>query len=569
MITFSAFLQVGLFILALIICTKPLGLYLSKVLNPHETTFLDPVIKPIESFTYKLLHIDSQKEQTWVEYLFSLLWFSFASLAVTMFILFLQPYLPLNPQGLPPLSWHLLVNTAVSFMTNTNWQSYAGETTMSYFSQMAALTVQNFASPAVGIAASATLVRALTRNKTETVGNFWVDLFRICYYLLLPLSVIFAIIFLSEGVPQNFSDAVQAQTVEGSSQIIAQGPVASQEAIKLLGSNGGGFFNANSAHPYENPSPFSNFIQMLAILLIPAAQIYYLGNESKDKKHAWSVIATITILFIVGAWICIWSETTRTPLLTNLGLYGGNMEGKEQRFGSIATAFYSSLTTDSSCGAVNGSLDSMTPLGSVIPMINMLFSESIFGGCGSGLYSILIYVFIAIFFAGLIIGRTPEYLGKKIEAPEIKLTIIALLVFGFTILSLTAWTVIRPWGLQGIENKGVHGFSEILYAYISTAANNGSAFSGLSSNSYMYNLTLSIAMLAGRFGLIIPVLALAGSLAGKNKAPHTPNNLVVHGVIFTVFLLMIFLLFGALMFLPTLAMGPIFEEFYMYMGTLF
>jgi len=569
MISINAWLQIAIFLLALLVCIKPCGIYISQVLDPSASIFLDSILKPLERATYKLLRVNPAKEQTWIEYLFSVLTFSAGSLVLTMLILFLQPYLPFNPQKLPASSWHLNFNTAVSFMTNTNWQSYAGENTMSYFSQMAALTVQNFLSPAVGLGVSAALVRALSRNQANTIGNFWVDLIRICYYLLLPLAILFSIIFIAEGLPQNLSPPLEVQTLEGARQFIAQGPTASQEAIKLLGTNGGGFFNANSAHPYENPTPLSNLLQMLAVLLIPASQIYYFGHEVKHKKHAWSIFATLTLLLLACAWLCIWCETSATPLLSKLGLFGGNMEGKEQRFGAALTALFTSVTTDASCGAVCGTLDSLTPLGGLVPMVNMLFSEAIFGGCGAGLYIMLIYVFVTIFFAGLIIGRTPEYLGKKIEAYDIKLTVIILLSFGFTILSLTAFAAVSEWGLKGIENAGPHGFSEILYAYISTAANNGSAFSGLSTNTPFYNITLSIAMLMGRFGVIIPVMALAGSLAQKKKAPHTPNDLVVHGVVFTLFLLTILLLFGALTFLPALVMGPILEQFLMFEGTLF
>lgn len=569
MIPTIAWIQIGLFLALLIVLAKPVGLYLSKVLNPQESTFLDPILKPLEKATYRLLCVDPLQEQTWKEYLTSLLFFSLVSLFLTMLILLFQPMLPWNPQKLSSPSWHLALNTAISFMTNTNWQSYAGESTMSYFSQMAALAVQNFVSPAVGLGVSATLVRALSRHQINTVGNFWADLIRSCYYLFLPLAIFLAVVFIGEGMPQNLTPAIHVQTVEGSSQIIAQGPVASQEAIKLLGTNGGGFFNANSSHPYENPTPLSNFLQMLAVLLIPAGQIYYFGHEAKHTKHAWSIFAAVSILLIAGAWLCVWSETSNAFLLDRLGLVGGNMEGKEQRFGSMFSAFFISATTDSSCGAVDSSFDSLTPLGGLVPITNMLFSEAIFGGCGSGLYSLLIYVLVTIFFAGLIIGRTPEYMGQKIEAIDIKLSMTTLLVFGLTILSMTAWAVISSWGLEGLKNQGPHGFSEIFYAYTSATANNGSAFAGLSTNTLMYNVTLGLSMLAGRFGIIIPVLALAGSLVSKKKTPQTPTNLVVHGVVFTVFLLVILLLFGALMFLPALVIGPILEQILMLRNNLF
>lgn len=569
MLPLIAWVQIGIFIILLIACTKPMGIYLGKVLNPSETTFLDPVLKPLEKFTYRLLRVDPTVEQTWVEYLFSLLVFCIGSLILTMLILWGQPYLPFNPQNLPSPSWHLNLNTAVSFMTNTNWESYAGETTLSCFSQMAGLAVQNFLSPAVGLASAAAFIRAIVRGPSPTVGNFWTDLVRICYYLLLPLCLLIAIFFISEGVPQNFSKPILAQTIEGTQQLIAQGPVASQEAIKLLGGNGGGFFTANSAHPYENPTPLCNLLQMLIILLIPAGQIYYFSHQAGHKKHGWSIYAALTTLLIAGAWICIFSELSSPTPLSQLGITGGNMEGKEQRFGVISSAFYTSVSTDSSCGAVDASLDSFTPIGSMVPLLNMMMSEVIFGGCGSGLNAILIYVIVTIFFAGLIIGRTPDYLGKKITSLDVKLTMIVLLSYGLTILGLTALSSISLWGTHSLSNTGPHGFSEILYAYTSTAANNGSAFSGLAANTLGYNLTLSLSMLVGRFGTIIPILALAGSFAGKKKIPQTPSNLLIHGPAFSIFLLGIIIIFGALTFLPALVMGPFLEHFFMIRGTFF
>lgn len=569
MIPLIAWIQIFVFLIVLLICIKPMGLYISQVLDPTASTFLDPIVKPLEKATYKILRINPLREQSWIEYLFGIFYISIGSLILMMLIFFLQPYLPWNPEKLPSPSWHLNLNTAVSYMTNTNWQSYYGEKTFSYFSQMVGLTVQNFLSPAVGIGVSATIVRGIARNKMLTIGNFWADLVRIIYYLLLPLSIIFAIVFIAEGVPQNLHDPIVAKTMEGTEQLIAQGPVASQEAIKLIGSNGGGFFHANSSHPFEAPTPFSLFLQILAIMLIPASQIYYYGNEVKHIKHAWSIFATLIILLLASAWLCIWSETSTNPMFSNLGILGGNMEGKELRFGTVASSLFTSVTTDASCGATCASMDSLTPIGGLVAMVNMLFSEAIFGGCGAGLYIMLIYVVVTIFFAGLIIGRTPEYLGKKIEAFDIKLTVIVLLSFGLIILSLTAWGVVSSWGLKGLKNSGPHGFSEVLYAFISTAANNGSAFSGLSTNTIFYNLTLALSMLVGRFGIMIPVLALAGSLVQKKKAPHTPNDLVVHGVVFTLFLMIILLLFGALTFLPALVIGPILEQFFLLEGIVF
>jgi potassium-transporting ATPase potassium-binding subunit len=561
-------LQMGLFLALLLFCVKPMGIYLSSLLNPAEPTFLDPLIKPLEQGTYSLFHIDPMKEQTWVQYLFSILIFSLGSLIFTMAILFLQFYLPFNHEKLGAPSWPLIWNTAVSFVTNTNWQSYAGETTFSHFSKMAALAVQNFLSPAVSLAVSATLVRSLSRNESKTVGNFWTDLVRTTYYLFLPLAILFAIVFLSEGVPQNFSPPVQAETLEGAKQIIAQGPIASQEAIKLLGTNGGGFFNANSAHPYENPTPLSSILQLFALLIIPAGQIYYFGREVNNKKHVWSIIIALSILVLIGIIFCTCCETWNTPQLSRLGLEGGNMEGKELRFGIGESALYATLTTCSSCGSVCSMHDSFTPLGGMVPLFNM-FTEMLFGGSGSGLYNILLYMIITIFFAGLIIGRIPEYLGNKIEAREIKLTVVALLIFGMTVLGMTAWAAVSDWGLKGLGNGGPHGFSEILYAYTSTAANNGSAFAGLSSNTTWYNLTLSISMLIGRFAIMTLVLALAGSIGRKKKIPHTPTDLVVHGVPFILLYLGVVIVFGALMFLPALVMGPILEQYFMMHGLMF
>jgi K+-transporting ATPase ATPase A chain len=556
-------LQILCFSILLLICVKPCGIFLSQVLNPSARTFLDPLIKPLEQFTYRILNINPLEEQTWQQYLRSVAVFSAGSLILTMAFLFLQPWLPWNPQHLPSPSWDLILNTAISFITNSGWESFSAETTMSYCSQMVALCVQSFLSPAVSIAVSATITRALARNQARTIGYFWVDLIRICYYLLLPLCLIFATLFIAQGIPQNLIPPIEVHTIEGGAQTIAQGPVASREAIKLIGTTGGGFFNADSAHPYENPTPFCNLLQMLAMLLIPASQIYYFGLEVKEKRHAWSIFATLMLLFLGCAVLCVWAESASNPLLAKLGLYGGNMEGKEQRFGVAFSSLYAAATSDGSCGSTCSSFDSFTPLGGLMPMINMLFAESIFGGCGSGLYTMLIYVFVTVFFAGLIIGRTPEYFGKKIEIYEMKLTVLMLLTFSLTILSLTAWTLVEKWGLRGLGNAGPHGFSEIFYAYVSTAANNGSIFAGLSTDSPMYNIVLSLSMLVGRYGFLVPVLALAGSLAQKKKSPSTPNDMVFHGAVFTIFLLSIFLIFGALAFLPALALGPVLEQFLM------
>lgn len=562
-------IQLAVFLLLIIFLTKPLGNYLYKVLTPGEKTFLDPVFKPAERFIYRICRVNPLAEQNWKSYLACIMGFSLISLVFTGAILALQYYLPLNPQKFTAPSWHLNLNTSFSFMTNTNWQSYGGESTMSYFSQMAALTVQNFVSAAVGLAVAAALVRGIARHSGKTVGNFWSDLTRITLYILLPLSIIAAVLFLYEGVPQNFNSYVHAQTVEGSTQTIAQGPIASQQAIKLLGTNGGGFTNVNSAHPYENPTPLSNFLQLILILVIPAAQIYYYGKSIGDTKHAWCIFAALAAVFVAGVLICAFSEAVNNPELAKIGAYGGNWEGKEQRFGIFSSAFFACVTTVVSCGAVNCMHDSLSPLGGLIPLINMELSEVIFGGVGAGLYSVLLFVFLAIFISGLIIGRTPEYLGKKIEAFDVKMTVLAILPYVLVVHALTAWGCLSKWGLAGLGNSGPHGFSEILYAFSSAAANNGSAFAGLSANTASYNLTLALAMFLGRFLVIAPVVALAGSLAEKKVHPKTAASFPISSVVFISLLVGIILLIGALTFLPALAMGPIIEQFFMLKGVLF
>ena len=454
-------------------------------------------------------------------------------------------------------------------MTNTNWQSYGGESTMSYFSQMAALTVQNFVSAAVGLATAAALVRGLARKMKKTIGNFWADIVRISLYLLLPISIVAATLFLATGVPQNFKPYVPAQMVEGGIQTIAQGPIASQQAIKLLGTNGGGFTNVNSSHPYENPTPLSNFLQILLIFLIPAAQIYYFGLSVGNTRHAWCIFGALVAVFVAGVVVCGVSESVNNSEWASLDLTGGNWEGKEQRFGVFGSALYACVTTVVACGAVNCMHDSLTPMGGMIPMLNMELGEVIFGGVGAGLYSVLLFVFLSIFIAGLIIGRTPEYLGKKIESFDIKMTVLAILPYVLVVHAFTAWACFSPWGIAGLGNAGPHGFSEILYAYSSAAANNGSAFAGLTANTVGYNVTLAAAMLLGRFLVIAPVLALAGSLVQKKVHPPTSASFPVSSFIFITLLIGIIILIGALTFLPALTMGPIVEQFSMLKGTLF
>jgi len=561
--------QLAFLLLVIILLTKPLGLYLEKVLSPKGHTFLDRLLKPVERLMYKACGVDPTHEQNWKEYLACIMGFSIISLGFTGLILAFQNFLPLNPQKFPALSWHLNLNTSVSFMTNTDWQSYGGESTMSYFSQMAGLAVQNFVSAAVGLAVAAALVRGIARKTGKTIGNFWADLVRVSLYVLLPLSIVFAAIFMAEGVPQNFNAYVPAVTLEGGSQTIAQGPIASQQAIKILGTNGGGFTNVNSAHPYENPTPLTNLLQLVLILLIPAAQIYYYGRSIEDTKHAWCIFGALASVFIVGVFICATSEHFSNPDWAKLGISGGNFEGKEQRFGVFGSALYACTTTVVSCGAVNCSHDSLTPMGGLIPLLNMELSEVIFGGVGAGLYSVLLFVFLAIFISGLIIGRTPEYLGKKIEAYDVKMTVLSILPYVLVVHALTAWACFTSWGLAGLGNSGPHGFSEILYAFSSAAANNGSAFAGLSANTVGYNVTLAIAMFLGRFLIIAPVMALAGSLVGKKVHPKSAASFPLSSFVFITLLIGVILLLGALTFLPALTMGPIIEQFFMLKGTFF
>ena len=558
--------QLFVFIIALVAMTKPLGLYLVRIFDPDAKIFLDPVLKPIERLFYCFLGINPGDEQDWKSYANSLLIFSFISMLFTYGILRLQQFLPLNPQGFGPVSPELAFNTSASFTTNTNWQNYAGERTMSYFSQMVALTFHNFASAAVGCAVAAALVRGIARDKTARIGNFWVDLIRQCLYLYLPICLLFAVFLVSQGVIQNFSPYTAAKTLDTATvQTIAQGPVASQVAIKMLGTNGGGFMNANAAHPYENPTPLSNFLQMLAIFAIPSSLTYYLGRMVKNQKHGWSVWSAMFMLFLAGVLVCWWSESMGNPRLTPLGVDAayGNMEGKEVRFGIFNSALFATITTDASCGAVNAMHDSFTPLGGLVPLFNMQLGEVAFGGVGSGLYGMLIFVVLSIFLAGLMIGRTPEYLGKKIEAFDVKAAALAVLIPTVLLLGFTAWATVSRWGITALNNSGPHGFSEILYAFSSAINNNGSAFAGLSANTPWFNTTLGIAMLCGRFFVILPVLALAGSLAKKKIVPQSAGSFPAYGPTFTLLLVGTILLVGALTFLPALSLGPVVEHFLM------
>lgn len=567
----SGWIQLLFYVAALVLVTRPLGIHLVRVLTPDGKTWLDPVLRPVESLIYRLCRVDAKQDQSWKEYALSLLVFSAVGLLATYAILRLQGALPLNPRHLPGLSSHLAFNTAVSFTTNTNWQSYAGESTLSYFSQMVGLTFHNFVSAAAGIAVAAALVRGIARASGDGLGNFWTDLVRINLYLFLPICLLYALFLVSQGMIQNFAGYTQATGLEGVVQSIGQGPMASQVAIKMLGTNGGGFMNANAAHPFENPGPLGNFVQMLSIFAIPSALTYYLGRMTKNQSHGWAVWTAMALLFLGGSMVAWNAETQLPPAAEALGVdpAGGNMEGKEVRFGIFNSALFATITTDASCGAVNSMHDSFTPIGGLVPLFNIQLGEVIFGGTGAGLYGMLIFVVLSVFIAGLMVGRTPEYLGKKIEAFQVKAAVVAMLVPIFSILAFSAWAAVSAWGTGALNNAGPHGLSEILYAYSSAAGNNGSAFAGLSANAPWWNTTLGLAMLAGRFFIIIPVLALAGSLAGKKISPVGAGSFPVSGATFTGLLMGIILIVGGLTFLPVLAMGPIVEQFLMLTGKVF
>jgi len=573
----NGWLQFALYCLVLLACVRPVGVYLARVLE-GERTWLDPVLRPLERLLYKLCGVNAKEEMNWREYAFAMLGFSAVSMLITYGIERLQNLLPFNPQGLPAVGPDLAWNTAASFTTNTNWQSYTPETTMSYLTQMAALATHNFFSAAIGIVVAIALIRGIKRTSTTTIGNFWVDTTRTLLYVLLPGSLIYALLLVAQGVPQNFKAYTQAHTLETSSlvQTIGQGPVASQEAIKMLGTNGGGFFNANSAHPFENPTPFSNFLQIFSIFIIPAGLTYTLGRMTGSPGHGWAVLGAMFVLFAAGFVTIYWAEAQPHPMLhgvqqaRTLTAPGGNMEGKEVRNGITESALFATVTTDASCGAVNGMHDSFTPLGGMVVLTNIMLGEVIFGGVGSGLYGILIFVVQAVFIAGLMVGRTPEYLGKKIEAYDVKMTMLYVLIFPLIILSLTAAFVMMPTiGLSSLSNQGPHGLTEILYAFTSGAGNNGSAFAGLNANTWWYNVTLGFDMLCGRILMMIPVLALAGNLAGKKSVPPSPGTFPVNSVLFAVLLVGVILILGALTFFPALSLGPILEHLVLKAGQLF
>lgn len=558
------FVQIILFLVLLVALIPLLGGYMKKVFT-GERHFMQPVLGWLETLIFRFSGVNSKVETNWKTYTFQLLLFNLLGFLFVFIIQLTQVGLPLNPAGLSNVTWHSAFNTAVSFMTNTNWQGYAGETTLSYLVQMTGLTVQNFVSAATGIAVLLALTRGLSRKTTDLLGNFWTDLTRSTLYVLLPLSILFSIVLVGQGVIQNFNAPITVQTVEGSQQVIPGGPAASQIAIKQLGTNGGGFFNANSAHPFENPTPFSNFLEMLAILLIPAALTFTYGKMVGSTKQGWTVFLTMFVLLATGLTLSLISEYGSNGVFGNLPL----MEGKETRFGITNSVLWSTVTTAASNGSVNAMHDSLSPLAGMIALINVLLGEVIFGGVGAGLYGMVIFIILTVFIAGLMVGRSPEYLGKKVEAFEVQMAILAVLAPSFVILICTAVASVTGVGLSSLNNTGPHGFSEILYAYASAAGNNGSAFAGLNANTVFYNLTLGIGMLIGRFGVIIPVLAIAGNMAKKNKTPDSSGTFRTDNVLFIGLLIAVILIVGGLTFFPALSLGPIMEQLLMNTGVTF
>jgi K+-transporting ATPase ATPase A chain len=571
----NGWLQFAIFSAILLASVRPVGIYLARVFE-GERTWLDPVLRPFERLIYKLCAVNSEKEMNWREYAYAMLGFSAVTLLLTYGLERLQNFFPWNPQHLAAVGPDLAWNTAASFTTNTNWQSYVPEATMSYLTQMAGLATHNFWSAAMGIAVAVALIRGIKRTTSGVIGNFWVDMTRTLLYVLLPASIIGALLMVAQGVPQNLKAYTQAHTLEGQTQTIAQGPVASQEVIKMLGTNGGGFFNANSAHPFENPTPFTNLFQMFLIFVIGAGLTYTLGRMTGSPGHGWAVLAAMFILFAAGFTTIYWAESHPHLLihgaqqtLTHTAP-GGNIEGKEVRNGIAESSLFATITTDASCGAVNGMHDSFTPLGGMVVLINMMFGEVVFGGVGSGLYGMLIMVVLSVFIAGLMVGRTPEYLGKKIESYDMKMTMLYVLIFPLIILTFTAIFVLLPTiGLSSLANQGPHGFTEILYAFTSSAANNGSAFAGLNANTWWFNMMLGCTMLIGRFLMMIPVLALAGNLAQKKSVPPSPGTFPVNTSLFTVLLVGVVLIVSALTFFPALTLGPILEHLQLHAGQLF
>ncbi|QCN98300.1 potassium-transporting ATPase subunit KdpA (plasmid) [Azospirillum argentinense] len=568
--TVSGWIHILLFAALVAAVARPLGGYMTRLFN-GERTLLSPLLGPVERGLYRLAGVDAKAEQHWVTYAVAMLLFNVAGLLLLYALQRLQGILPLNPNGMAAVPADLAFNTAASFVTNTNWQNYGGESTMSHLVQMAGLTVQNFVSAATGIALAVALVRGFTRTGARTVGNFWADLTRGTLYLLLPLSLLYALFLVWQGVPQTLAGTVDATTLEGVKQTIALGPVASQEAIKMLGTNGGGFFNANSAHPFENPNALTNLVQMLSIFAIGAGLTNLFGRMAGDERQGWAILAAMGLLFFVGVAAVYWAEAQGNPAFAALGLdnAAGNMEGKETRFGIAMSALFAAVTTAASCGAVNAMHDSFMPLGGMVPMVNMMLGEIIVGGVGAGLYGMLLFAIVTMFVAGLMVGRTPEYLGKKLEAKEVKMTMLAVLCLPLMMLGGTAFAVVLDTGLASLANAGPHGFSEALYAYVSAAANNGSAFGGLSGNTLWYNLTLAAGMLVGRFLVIVPMLAVAGSLAAKTRSAASAGTFPTHGGLFVGLLAGVILIVGGLTFFPALALGPVAEHLAMRAGLLF
>jgi len=596
--TANGWLQIIVYLAVILAITKPIGVFMARVFS-RERTFLDPVLRPVERLLYRLTLVDEEHEMRWTEYAFAMLLFSGVSMLVLYLIERTQQMLPLNPQKFAAVAPDLAFNTAASFTTNTNWQNYGGEATMSYLTQMAGLAYHNFASAAVGIVLAIAFIRGIARREKETIGNFWVDLTRTTLWILLPACIVFALVLVSQGVVQNFRpyDTVKIvepqqvqRVIDGkpvvgtdgkpvmdtvTDQVIAQGPVASQEAIKMLGTNGGGFFNANSAHPFENPTPLSNYLQMISIFAIPAGLTYTLGRMTGSQRHGWAVWAAMAVLFVAGVTTAYWAEAKGNPLLkgvdqqASLTQSGGNMEGKEVRFGIADSTLFATITTDASCGAINGWHDSYTPLGGMVPLANIMLSETVFGGVGAGMYGILIYVVLAVFIAGLMVGRTPEYLGKKIEAYDVKMAMLVTLVFPLVILVMAGISTVKGFGTSSISNAGPHGLTQILYAFTSMAGNNGSAFGGLNGNTPWYNIAGGATMLIGRFFMILPMLAIAGNLARKKYVPPSLGTFPVTTPLFSVLLVGTIVIVGALTFFPALSLGPILEHLLMQAGKTF
>ncbi len=568
--TFNGWIQIALYFGLLLLTVKPLGRYMTDVFE-GKRTFFSFLLRPIERVIYAVCGVNETEEQHWIVYGVAMLLFSLAGFVSLYALMRLQATLPYNPQHFPAVSEHLSFNTAMSFISNTNWQSYVPETTMSYLVQMAGLTVHNFLSAATGIALAVALIRGFARRSAQTVGNFWVDLTRCALYILLPLSIVVGLFFVWQGMPQNLSAYVDATTLEGGKQTIALGPVASQEVIKMLGTNGGGFFNANSAHPFENPNAITNLVQILLIFSLGAALTNVFGRMVGDQRQGWAIFAVMSVLFLAGTTVVYWAEAPGNPAFASMHVDqsvtawqpGGNMEGKEVRFGIANSALFSTITTDASCGAVNTMHDSLTPLGGMIPMINIQLGEIIFGGVGSGMYGMLLFAIVAVFVAGLMVGRTPEYLGKKIEAREVKMAMLAILILPLSILGFSAIATVLPAGLAGPANAGPHGYSEILYAYTSATGNNGSAFAGISANTMFYNVTIGFAMLIGRFLMIVPMLAVAGSLAEKKILAPSAGTFPTDGALFVGLVIGVILIVGGLTYFPALALGPIVEHFAM------